>query len=366
MARRRQPKQRKAQPQREGQPVDNPPNMPARLSKFNLDAAGIDIGATEHFVAVPAGRCENTVRSFGTFTADLKGLAEWLLSCGIKTVAMESTGVYWIPVFEILEARGLEVKLVQPSKIRNAPGRKTDVLDCQWIQQLHSYGLLEGSFRPDEQINILRSYMRQRDRFVRQAADHVRHMQKALMQMNVQLHHVLSDITGLTGMLIIDAILAGERDPERLAKLRDHRCHKDEATIALALQGHWREDHVFELRQAVEMFHFIEQSLAALDQRIEAHLKTFDDKSAGEQLPARPRQRKHSSHEPTFDMRNLLYRVAGVDLTQIDGVGGHLALGLISEIGTDMSKWPTDKHFASWLTLCPSNHTTGACQGLLV
>jgi hypothetical protein len=201
--------------------------------------------------------------------------------------------------------------------------------------------------------------MRQRDRFVKQAADHIRHMQKALMQMNVQLHHVLSDITGLTGMLIIEAILAGERDPHRLAKLRDRRCHKDEATIALALQGHWREDHVFELRQAVEMFRLVEQKLAALDQCIESHLKTFADKSNSASLPPRPRQRKHSNHEPTFDMRNMLNRMLGVDLTEIAGIGGHLALGIISEIGLDMTAWPTAKHFASWLALCPGNHKTG-------
>jgi transposase len=333
--------------------------VPPELAKVNLNAAGIDIGATQHYVAIPEGRDEVTVRCFGTFTADLEGLADWLIRCGIKTVAMESTGVYWIPVFEILEARGLEVKLVEPSKIKNAPGRKTDVLDCQWIQQLHLYGLLEGSFRPVEQINILRSYMRQRDRMVKQAADHIRHMQKALMQMNVQLHHVISDITGLTGMRIIDAILAGQRDPHELAKLRDHRCKKDAATIALALQGHWREDHLFELQQAVEMYRVCQQKLLALDERIEAHLKTFSDKSEGKVLKPRPRQRKFSSTEPTFDMRNLLYRLAGVDLTEIDGIGGHLALGLIAELGIDMRPWPTEKRFASWLTLCPGNHKTG-------
>ena len=334
--------------------------LPKNLQMINLNAAGIDVGSRQHYVAVPEGRDDCCVRAFGTFTADLAALADWLKACGVTTVAMESTGVYWIPVFEMLEERGLEVKLVEPRQLKNVPGRKTDVVDCQWIQQLHTYGLLSASFRPDDQICVLRSYMRQRDALVRQAATHVHHMQKALMEMNVQLHHVLSDVTGQTGMKIINAILSGERDPQRLAALRHGRCKNDEATIAAALEGNWRDDHLFALRQAVELFHVYHQKMLELDERIEAHLNTFENKSDGEKLPRRKPQAKHN--EPRFDMRNLLYKMTGVDLTSVDGIGGHVALGLISEIGTDVSAWPTERHFCSWLTLCPGNYKTGGKQ----
>ena len=333
------------------------------LREINHHAAGIDVGATQHFVAVPEGRDEEgSVRCFGTFTQDLQALADWLEQCGIQSVAMESTGVYWIPVFELLEARGFEVKLVEPSKLKNAPGRKTDVVDCQWIQQLHSYGLLQGSFRPEDAICQLRSFLRQRAMLVKYAAQHVQHMQKALMQMNVQLHHVISDITGETGTAIIQAILQGERDPHQLAALRDARCKNDEQTIALALEGNWRDDHLFALEQAWDLFRIYHDKMAELDERLEAYLKTFEDKSDGEVLPPRVRQRKRHSNEPKFDLRNYLHKMTGVDLTSIDGLGGHTVLTLISEIGTDMSAWPTEKHFASWLALCPGNHKTGGRQ----
>lgn len=333
-------------------------DLPRSLRKVNLNAAGIDVGATQHYVAVPEGRDEVAVRCFGTFTADLEALADWLQRCGVETVAMESTGVYWIPVFELLEARGFEVKLVEPSKLKSVPGRKTDVLDCQWVQQLHTYGLLQGSFRPEDDICVLRSYMRQRAMLVKYAGQHVQHMQKALMQMNVQLHHVISDITGSTGLRIVDAILAGARDPHELAKLRDERCKNDEQTIALALQGHWRDDHLFALKQAVELYRFYQHQLAELDERLERYVKTFDDRSDGQTLPRQPK-RKAGSNAPEFDMRNQLYKMTGVDLTTIDGISGHTALELISEIGMDMSLWPTEKHFTSWLCLCPGSKKTG-------
>ena len=333
-------------------------NLPRSLHKVNLNAAGIDVGSTEHYVAVPEGRDDDIVRNFLTFTADLEALADWLEQCNVETVAMESTGVYWIPVFELLESRGFEVKLVEPGKMKSVPGRKTDVLDCQWVQQLHTYGLLQGSFVPPESICVLRSYMRQRAMLVECAGQHVLHMQKALMQMNVQLHHVIKDITGATGLRIIDAILGGLRDPLKLAKLRDPRCKRDEYTIALALEGHWRDDHLFVLKQALQLYRYYHCQLAELDQELERYLETFKDCSDGQTLSASPKP-KTGSNSPDFDMRNHLYKMSGVDLTAIDGISGHNALQLISEIGVDMSCWPTEKHFASWLCLCPGNKKTG-------
>jgi transposase len=369
MARRRQKKSSVPQPRsRAGIPVENA-SFPKNLEQINYHAAGIDIGSREHYVAIPEGRDSVVVRSFGTFTADLHGMADWLQQCGIETIAMESTGVFWISAFELLESRGFEVKLVQPAKLKNVPGRKTDVLDCQWIQQLHTYGLLEGSFRPEEDVAVLRSYLRQRDRLVRLAAEHIQHMQKALLEMNVQLHHVINDITGVTGLRILDAILAGERDTLRLAELRHPNCKNNVETIALALQGNWRDEHLFALQQALEAYRFYQRKLVEVDQRIEAHLRTFEDRSGGQQLPQdrKPQQKRETArakkkHEPAFDARALLYRMTGVDLTSIDGIGAQIALGLISEIGTDMNAWPSEEHFSSWLTLCPGNHRTGGKQ----
>jgi len=346
---------------RDGRPV-NHAAMPEPLVPVHRHAAGIDLGATVHFVAVPEGRDKECVRSFGTYTADLEALADWLAECRVATVAMESTGVYWVPLYELLEQRGFEVVLVEPSQIKKVPGRKSDVLDCQWIQRLHSFGLLRASFRPADAIVVLRSYLRQRDMLVRYAAAHVQHMQKAMEQMNLKLPEVLSDITGLTGQRIIEAILAGRRDPVALAKLRDERCRHDEATIALALQGNWRDEHLFALRQAVELYQVYLQKLTELDEQIEACLKTFADQSKGKTLPARPRNRrrqKRGKHEPKFDTRALMHQMTGVDLTIIDGIGPHAALQLVSEIGTDMNRWETEKHFCSWLTLCPGVNKTG-------
>jgi transposase len=343
---------------RGGFSVHNAP-LPKSLSTVNLNAAGIDIGSTQHYVAVPADRDDKNVRFFGTFTADLESLADWLQQCGIQTVAMESTGVYWIPVFELLESRGFEVKLVEPGKLKTVPGRKTDVLDCQWIQQLHTYGLLAASFRPESTICVLRSYMRQRAMLVKNASEHIQRMQKAMMEMNVQLHHVITDITGATGIAIVSAILAGNRDPHELAKLRDSRCKNSEATIAMALAGNWREEHLFALKQALELYRFYGQKIAEVDLKLEEHLVVrFDDRSDGVKLP-RLKPPKAGSNTPRFDMRNQLYRMLGVDLTTIDGISGQTALTLVSEIGTDMSKWPTEKHFCSWLCLCPGSKKTG-------
>ena len=332
--------------------------LPAELSQVNLNAAGIDVGATSHFVAVPADRAEPPVREFEAFTADLYRLADWLVECGVATVVMESTGVYWIPLFGVLEERGFQVMLVDPRRIKNVPGRKTDVVDCQWLQQLHTYGLLSGAFRPEADIRRLRSYLRQRAMLVQYASQHIQHMQKALTQMNVKLQHVIRDITGKTGMDIMEAIVGGERDPGKLAQLRDPRIKADAATIARSLQGHWQEEHIFELTQALELYRAYQGRIAECDREIEAQLERFEDRSDGEP-PAPNGKKRNQKNAPRFDVQSHLYRMTGVDLTCIDGVDGFTALKVISEIGTDMTKWPSAKHFASWLGLSPHNRITG-------
>ena len=331
---------------------------PAGLSQLNLNAAGIDVGATSHYVAVPADRSEQPVQEFEAFTADLHRLADWLTECGVETVVMESTGVYWIPLFGVLEERGFQVMLVDPRRIKNVPGRKTGVVDCQWLQQLHTYGLLPGAFRPDEDIRRLRSYLRQRAMLVEYASHHVQHMHKALTQMNVKLQHVIRDITGKTGMDIIEAIVGGERDPRKLAQLRDARVKADEATIARSLRGHWRKEHIFELTQALELYRAYQGKIAECDLEIEARLERFEDRSGGEP-PAPNGKKRNQKNAPRFDVQSHLYRMTGVDLTRIDGVDGFTALKVISETGTDMTKWPSAKHFAPWLGLSPHNRITG-------
>ena len=326
-----------------------------RTVRVNLNAAGIDVGASSHFVAVSADRAEPPVREFAAFTADLYRPADWLEECGVETAVMESTGVYWIPLFEVLEERGFEVMLVDPRRIKNVPGRKTDVVDCQRLQQLHTYGLLSGAFRPEGEIRRLRSYLRQRAMLVEHAAQH---MQKALTQMNVKLHHMIRDITGKTGMDIIEAIVQGERNPRRLARLRDPRTKSDERTIAKSLQGHWRKEHLFELTQALELYRTYQDKIAQCDREIERQLERFEDRSDGEP-PAENGGKRGQGNAPRFDLRSHLYRMTGVDLTRIDGVDGFTALKVISEIGTDMTRWPTAKHFASWLGLSPNNRITG-------
>ncbi len=286
------------------------PQQPKSFSRVNENAAGIDCGSDSHYVAVPEDRDPEPVRRFGAFTADLIALAEWLKACRITTVAIESTGVYWIPLYEVLERHGIEVKVVDPRRMGQVPGRKSDVLDCQWIQQLHSFGLLAGAFRPVQEIVVLRSYMRQREMLIRYQAQHIQHMQKALEQMNLKLTEVVADITGMTGSRIIDAILAGERDSKRLAALRDRRCHNDEQTIALALEGSWRDEHLFALKQAVDLYGHYRKMVAEVDQQVEAHLKTFQDKSGGVKL--KPVRRTNNA--PCFDVRQYLLQITGVDL----------------------------------------------------
>ena len=334
---------------------------PEGLSQLKLNAAGIDVGATSHFVSVPSDRAEAPVREFAAFTADLYRLADWLLECRVDTVVMESTGVYWIPLFGVLEKRGFQVMLVDPRRIKNVPGRKTDVLDCQWLQQLHTYGLLSGAFRPGGDISRLRSYLRQRAMLVEYASQHIQHMQKALTQMNVKLQHVISDIAGRTGTEITWAIVGGQRDPVKLAQLRDPRIKADEATIAKSLRGHWRAEHIFELTQALELYRVYQGKIAECDREIEAQLERFEDRSTGEPPAAKSGRRRIKGNAPRFDVWTHLYRMTGVDLTRIDGVEAYTytALKVISEIGTDMTKWPSAKHFASWLGLSPNNRITG-------
>jgi transposase len=339
---------------------------PESLRVTNRHAAGIDIHLAEHWVAVPPesappppkghpAKLPTNVRKFGTCTADLEMLADWLTACGITTVAMESTGVYWITLFELLERRGFEVFLVNPRQTKQVSGRpKTDVLDCQWTQRLHSYGLLAASFRPADDVVVLRSYLRQRLMLIQYGGQHIQHMQKALEQMNVKLGVVVTDITGKTGLAIIKSILKGVRNPLQLAKHRDERCKHTEAEIARALYGNWREEHLFALKQAVAGWEFYQKQLRTCDECIEQCLKAFADHSAGNTLTAK-RQRKNKPNAPAFDVRERLFQMSGVDLTAIEGIETPTALVVLSEIGTDMSKWATEKNFTSWLGLSPQH-----------
>jgi transposase len=328
------------------------------LKQVHPNAAGIDVGAASHYVAVPEGRDDQPIREFRAFTGDLYRLADWLAECGIKTVAMESTGVYWIPLFQVLEERGFEVRLVDARQLKRVPGRKTDVADCRWLQQLHSFGLLSGAFRPEDQVCVLRSYMRQRSMLVGYAGQHVQHMQKALVQMNVQLQHVLEDITGATGMKIIRAILAGERDPHRLSVLRHERCKCPASEIAEALKGHWRQEHLFALAQAVELLDAYQAKIAACDERIKTLLEGFEDHSDG-QAPPKGKAPRKDRHDLGFDATAALFRMTGVNLVAVNGLEAHTVLKVISEAGMDMSRWPSAKHFGSWLGLAPNNRVSG-------
>jgi transposase len=329
------------------------------LDQINPHAAGIDVGAEEVYVAVPYEQNTENVRSFPTFTADLKRLIEWLKSRQIETVAMEATGVFWIPLYEMLEENGFEVCLVNARHLKNVTGRKTDVLDCQWIQQLHTYGLLNPSFRPPEQIVSIRSLVRHREMLVKYRSAHIQHMQKALTLMNLRLTNVLSDITGVTGLKIIRSILAGERDPQLLASMRESGCKKSEDEIAKSLEGHYKREHLFALKQALELYDFYDQQMKDCDAELKAMYKEFDPPEDPGTPPPAPRTQKRRKNQAHFDLAPALYRVAGIDLTQIDGISELTAQKVLSEIGTDMSKWPTAKHFASWLRLCPNNKITG-------
>jgi transposase len=329
------------------------------LEQINLNAAGADIGASEIYVAVPPDRDEESVRSFPTFTADLQQLADWLANCGIETIAMESTGVYWIPLYEILESRGFDVCLVNAQHLKNVNGRKSDVLDCQWIQQLHTYGLLSASFRPPENICAIRSLVRHRDMLVRYRSAHIQHMQKALQLMNIQLTIVLSDITGVTGQKIIRSIVAGERDPKILASFRHNKCSRSESDIEKALEGNYKFEHVFALKQALELYDFYDQQIQTCDAELEKLYLAFEPVEEPATHAPSPRTGKRRKNQPYFDLSQSLFRISGVDLVRIDGLDAMAVQKIISEVGLDMTKWPTVKHFTSWLRLSPNNLVTG-------
>lgn len=328
------------------------------LEQINLNAGGLDIGAAEIWACVPADRDSEAVRKFDTFTTDLHKLAEWLVACGVKSVAMESTGVYWLPIYEMLERYGITACLVNAHATKNVSGRKSDVLDCQWIQQLHTYGLLQASFRPPTEISTLRTYVRQREMLLQQRARQIQHMQKALHLMNLKLTSVITDITGLTGIQILRAIVAGEQDPVKLAQYRDPRCQHSTDEIAKALTGTYQPEHLFALRQALEGYDFYTRQLADCDIALERQYRCFKVQVDLVEHPLPALAHRRRPNQPHFDLRTFLYASTGVDLTAVDGIDVLLAQEIIAEVGWDMSPWPTEKHFASWLGLAPNNKSS--------
>lgn len=332
------------------------------LECIEPNAAGIDVGAREIYVAVGRDRAPEPVRCFSTFTEELRAIAAWLKQCGVVTVAMESTGVYWIPLYEVLEEAGLGVCLVNSRHVKHVPGRKSDVSDCQWLQYLHSVGLLRASFRPEASICALRALSRHRSNLVEIAAVHVQHMQKALTQMNLQIHHVLSDITGKSGLAIVDAILAGKRDPEQLAFLADRRIHAEKETVIKSLVGNYRSEHLFTLRQSLEAYRHYQKMLVDCDGEIEQHMSQLPTHPNGGQRPASlgsgagGKRRKNQFH---MDMGKELYRVLGTDLTLVPGLNALTAHTLVTEIGTDLARFPNVAAFSSWLALCPGSKKSG-------
>lgn len=336
------------------------------LERKNGLVAGIDIGASSIFVCVGLSDGGQKVREFSTFTIDLNAAIAWLKEHNIISVAMESTGVYWIPVYDMIAQAGIEPVLVNAHHLKTVPGRKTDVKDCQWIQQLHSYGLLKGSFRPDDAGVIFRTYVRQRSNLVESAARQMQHMHKALIQMNIQLHQVLSNISGVTGMAIIRAIINGEQNPYVLAKLRDARCHRNEEEVAKALEGNFRKELVFVLQQAVEAYDFYHEQIKVCEQKLKTILDDWSDNNKPDNNQSDDEnEKKIDCYRPknksayNFDVATRMNNQLGVDLTEIPGIDSNTAMKIIAEIGTDMSRWPTEKHFASWLGLCPGNKISG-------
>jgi transposase len=325
------------------------------------NAAGVDVGAREMYVAVPPDRDPEPVRVFDTFTNDLQALVKWLQQCRITTIAMESTGVYWIPLFQMLEDAGIQPCLVNARGLKNVPGRRTDWHDCQWLQYLHSVGLLRAAFRPEQEVCAVRSVWRQRADLVSMASQHVQHMHKALTQMNLQIHHVINDITGVTGLAIIDAIIGGERDAEKLAQLREPNIQASPETIRQSLVGDWRREHLFVLAQSRRLYQSYREQIAACDREIQALLSPLPPRADPRNLPppSKPaRKTKRTAGAITFDYRAEAYRLFGVDLTRIPGLEGSV-LALFSEVGRDLSRFPTAAHFVSWLGLCPDNDKSG-------
>jgi len=336
----------------------------AGMSQVNQDAAGVDIGAEEIVVCVAGDENTQIVKAFGNYTVDLQNIGKWLQEHRVKTVAMESTGVYWIPLFEELERQGFECLLISSRSLRRVAGRKSDIQDAQWIQTLHSYGLLESSFRPQGELVALRTLLRHRSQLVEHRSPHIQHMQKALLQMNVQLSQALSDVTGETGLRIIRAIVAGERDPQRLAAMRDRNCKKSEEEIGKALTGTWRAEHLFVVKQSLEMYDFYTQQVEDCDVEIERlYALTRPDWKSDDLKPLPQKKRNsHSKNAPQkqAEIRQHLKRISGVDLSVVDGFGVSLAQTVIMEVGTDMSKFPSEKHFCSWLGLAPKHEISGA------
>ena len=337
--------------------IPKPGSASPAFPLINPNAAGIDLGSRSHYVAVPDDRDDRAVRQFGCYTAQLQDMAEWLKSCGIETIAMEATGVYWVPVFEILESHGFEVLLVDARQVKNLKGRKSDVIDCQWIRHLHSYGLLSAAFRPEAEICEMRAYWRQRCNLVESASRQIQLMQKALEQMNVQLHKAVSDITGKTGISIIRAIVQGEREPHTLARMRHTRLKASREELAQALTGNYRQEHLFALEQALESYDFIHHQIEDCDGRLDVYMKALPGK-APRVATTSPRQARRKN-QPHFDLRAEQARIAGVDLTRIPAIDTLTAQVVLTEVGVDVSSFPTEGNFASWATLCPNNRKTG-------
>jgi len=332
------------------------------LRQININAAGIDIGSELIHVCVPEDRDESPVREFQSFTEDLYSILEWLKACNVTSAAMESTSIYWVPLYDILDRNGISVCLVNPSHIKNVPGRKTDIKECQWIQQLHSYGLLRASVIPDEQIRELREFDKQREMLINYRSSHTQHMQKALHSMNLKLDRVISDITGMTGMSIIRAIIAGQRDPLKLAKFRDRRCKNPEDVIAKSLYGDYKEEHIFQLQQAVELYDLYTEKIQECNTKIEQVYEKLPKRidSAINPLPVERNKSKRSNNNSLgFGVRKHLYEICGVDLTKVDGLDEISVHKIISRMGTEMSQWRTEKHFCSWLTLAPHQDKSG-------
>ena len=338
------------------------PGIPKGLRVVNPDSAGIDIGSQSHYVSVPEDRSPEPVRTFGCYTPQLHEMAEWLVACGIRTVVMEATGVYWIPVYRVLESRGLEVLLVNPRHVKYVPGRKSDVADCQWLRQLHAFGLLRGAFVPPQEVAAMRTYWRQRRDLVGSSSREILRMQKALTQMNIHLHVVLSDITGVSGMAILRAIAAGERDPSRLARLANTQVRASTEEIGRALSGHYTDEHLFVFRQALELFDVFQAKVRDCDEQLACYLGKLEGKAGAGAPPSHPKRSKRGSrrkNEPHFDLRAELYRLTGVDFSRIDGIDSSTAFTVLSETGFTMDAFRTEHHYASWLGLCPNNAITG-------
>jgi transposase len=331
------------------------------LEIVHPNSAGIDIGGSEHWVAISPERDEQPVRCFDCFTSDLEQMADWLVDCGVRSVAMQSTGVYWIPVFEILQQHGLEVYLVNARHTKNLPGRKSDIAECQWLLKLHTFGLLSNSFQPSDEVRTARTLWRHRGELVAQASSAIQRMQKALIEMNIQLTNVLSDLSGVSGMTIVQAILDGQRDPQELAALADPQVKASKKVIAKSLEGNWRPELVFVLRQQVEMYRMCQDKIAACDCQLQQHLQSMAPKVDLEAQPLgpRPRRKRARGNAPKFDLRTELYRITGVDWTQVDGIDVQVAQSVIAEVGVDLKAFPSEKHFANWLGLCPTNETSG-------